>query len=256
MAIGELGTYPHATGAAAAVVSKHEEAQDLVFWSGWFCPYVQRAWIVLEERGIPYQYKEVNPYKKEQHFLDINPKGLVPAVEYKGRALYESLVICEFLEEAYPEHKPSLLPSDPVERAYARIWIDFIAKSVIPAFMRLMMTQEPDKQQEALGEFVKALATLAEKIQGPFFLGEQFSLVDVAVAPWVMRDYVIAENRGFHREAVGPKWKQYAETIEARDSVKSVMSEREKYADIYARYLKNEANSVAGIAFRAGRPLQ
>ena len=34
-----------------------------------FCPYVQRAWITLEERGIPYQYKEVNPYKKEKHFL-------------------------------------------------------------------------------------------------------------------------------------------------------------------------------------------
>ena len=34
-----------------------------------FCPYVQRTWIALEEKGILYQYKEVNPYKKEKHFL-------------------------------------------------------------------------------------------------------------------------------------------------------------------------------------------
>lgn len=108
----------------------------------------------MEEKGVPYQYKEVNPYKKEQHFLgqygrvveprippsayfvlsllDINPKGLVPAVEYKNKALYESLIICEFIEDAYPEHGPSLLPKDPFERARARIWMDFVGKSVVP----------------------------------------------------------------------------------------------------------------------------
>lgn len=45
-----------------------------------FQPFVQRVWIALEEKGIPYEYKEVNPYKKEPHFLKINPKGLVPAL--------------------------------------------------------------------------------------------------------------------------------------------------------------------------------
>lgn len=156
--------------------------------------------------------------------VDINPKGLVPAVEFKGKALYESLIICEFLEDAYPEHKPNLLPSDPSDRAYARIWIDFVSKSIVPGFMRLMMSQEVDKQQEALEEFIKVLRTFSEKIQGPFFFGEQFSLVDVAVAPWIMRDYVIIENRGFTRDAPGAKWEKYAEKVESRDSVKNVMS--------------------------------
>jgi glutathione S-transferase len=58
--------FPHATGLAAKTVADHKEPQDLVFYSGWFCPFVQRSWIALEEKGVPYQYKEVNPYKKEK----------------------------------------------------------------------------------------------------------------------------------------------------------------------------------------------
>ncbi|KAJ7876127.1 glutathione S-transferase [Mycena olivaceomarginata] len=90
---------PRATDNAILTVETHTEPQELIFYAGWFCPFVQRSWIVLEEKGIPCQYKEVNPYKKEKHFLDINPKGLVPTVEYHGKALYESLVLCEFFED-------------------------------------------------------------------------------------------------------------------------------------------------------------
>ncbi|KAI0359623.1 glutathione S-transferase C-terminal-like protein [Trametes cingulata] len=246
--------HPHATGLAAKTVEKHQEPQDLVFYSGWFCPFVQRAWIALEERNIPYQYKEVNPYKKEKHFLDINPKGLVPAIEYKGKALYESLIICEFFEDAFPEHEPHLLPADPFDRAYARLWIDHIAKQIVPGFMRTVMAQEPDKQRENLEELYKALRTLAEKVQGPYFFGDQFSLVDVAVAPWVVRDYILAENRGYSREAAGSAWKAYAEKLESRESVLKTQSDKEHYAEIYARYLRNEAQSEAAKAMRAGRP--
>lgn len=68
--------HPIATGHAAQIVAAHQEPQPLEFYSGhvagkaeltgrWFCPFVQRAWIALEEGKLPYQYKEVNPYKKE-----------------------------------------------------------------------------------------------------------------------------------------------------------------------------------------------
>jgi glutathione S-transferase len=70
--------HPVATGPAAEVVAQHEAPQSLEFYSGsessrlyailigsWFCPFVQRAWIALEEGKLPYHYKEVNPYKKE-----------------------------------------------------------------------------------------------------------------------------------------------------------------------------------------------
>ncbi|PFH52169.1 hypothetical protein AMATHDRAFT_74450 [Amanita thiersii Skay4041] len=251
MGVPDEKIFPHATAAAERTVAEHQAAQDLVYYAGWFCPFVQRGWITLEERKIPYQYKEVNPYKKEPHFLQINPKGLVPALEYKGKALYESLVICEFLEDAYPNHKPSMLPDDPYLRGYARIWIDYISKAVVPGFHRLIQAQEKDKQEAALKEWNEALRKFSAEIKGPYFLGEQFSLVDIAIAPWIVRDHVPADHRGFKREAVGEAWKKYAEQVEKRDSV--VKTQSEHYEEIYGRYLRDEAQSEAAKAIRAGK---
>ena len=112
--------------------------------------------------------------------------------------------MCEFLEDEFPSHKPNLLPSDPADRAYARIWIDFISKSIIHTNQRLIQAQAPEKQREYLEDLKTAERTLAEKVKGPYFFGEEFSLIDVAIVPWVMRDYVLVENRGYRREDVSP----------------------------------------------------
>ncbi|KAJ7072668.1 glutathione-S-transferase [Mycena amicta] len=251
MPIPDEQIFPHATGTAATTVEAHTTLQDLTFYAGWFCPYVQRSWICLEEKGIPYQYKEVNPYKKEKEFLALNPKGLVPAIEYQGRALYESLIICEFLEDAYPEHKPSMLPGDAYTKAYARIWIDFVSKSFVPNFMRLVQAQTDDKRDVARSDLYAALRTFASEAKGPYFLGEEFSLVDAAIVPWILRDHIIAEHRGYSREAVSAEWKRYADHVEQRESV--IKTKSDKYTEIYGRYLRDEAQSEAAKAIRAGR---
>jgi glutathione S-transferase len=74
----------------------------------------------LEEKQIPYQYIEVNPYHKPQSLLDLNPRGLVPTLQYHNKPLYESAVLCQFLEDAYPESTPHLLPADAYEKARTR----------------------------------------------------------------------------------------------------------------------------------------
>lgn len=84
------------------------------------CPFVQRVWSILEEKQIPYQYIEVNPYHKPQSLLSLNPRGLVPTLQYEGKPLFESTVIGEFLEEAFPDHKPRLMPGDVYMRARTR----------------------------------------------------------------------------------------------------------------------------------------
>lgn len=174
----------------------------------------------------------MNPYKKEPHFLAINPKGLVPALEYNGKALYESLVLCEFLEDAYPERAPRLLPEEPYERARVRIWVDHISKRVVPAFYRALQAQDLDAQREgceelsaALGELAAARAQVAaEHGGGSYFLGGQYSLVDVAVTPWVCREFLLEEYRGFRRADVPHGWAAWAEALEARESVKKTLS--------------------------------
>lgn len=65
--------YPEATGLASATVKAHSAEHSLKLYSGWFCPFVQRAWITLEEKGIQYQYIEVNPYHKPEVFLSPLP---------------------------------------------------------------------------------------------------------------------------------------------------------------------------------------
>lgn len=73
--------------------------------------------------------------------------------------------------------------------------------------------------QAALDELVKAQKTLAEKVKGPYFFGEEWSLVDSAVAPWIVRDYVSRENRGYERSMAGSTFEKYAEALENRESV-------------------------------------
>ncbi|KAF8993022.1 glutathione-S-transferase [Cyathus striatus] len=228
--------HPRATGEAEKLVAAHQDTQELVFYAGWFCPYVQRSWITLEEKGIPYQYKEVNPYKKEPHFLAINPKGLVPAVEYGGKAIYESLIICEFLEDAYPEYKPHLLPDQAIDKAIARIWVDFVGKSVIPPIQRLIPTKEKENQDAERTLLYNALKAFSDQIKGPYFFGEKFSIVDVAISPWIVRDYILVEHRGCKREDVGEKWVKYAAEIEKRDSVVKTSSLKEHLTKIYSQH--------------------
>lgn len=163
----------------------------------------------------------------------INPRGLVPAVEYQGKALYESLILCEFFEDAYPSHKPNLLPRDPADRALARMWLDHISKTFVPAFHRLLQAQDVEKQSEALQDVYKSLRKLAENIKGPFFHGE-FGLVDIAIAPWIVRDFVLREHRGFKRGDVSPVWEAYAERVEKRDSVVRTSSvSANQHIDVY-----------------------
>ncbi|KAF9012563.1 thioredoxin-like protein [Cyathus striatus] len=255
MGIPEENIFARATGPAADIVTAHQDPQELVFYSGWFCPFVQRTWIALEEKHIPYQYKEVNPYKKEPSFLAINPKGLVPVIEYHGKAIYESQILCEFLEDAYPTHTPHLLPNDPIDKANAKIWIDHITKSFLPPYFHLLQSQEISAQDKAREEVYAALRKLMNEIKGPYFSGEEFNMVDVMIAPFIMRDWVIREHRGFSREGVGEEWAMYAMEVEGRESVWRTMSVKENYVDIYGRYLRNEAQSQAAKAIREGRAL-
>jgi glutathione S-transferase len=232
------------------------------------CPFVQRAWSVLEEKKIPYQYIEVNPYDKPTSLLTLNPRGLVPTLEYDAKPLYESTVICEFLEDAYPDHGPRLLPSDPYERARTRIWTDFCTSRIIPAWHRFLQFQ-PASDEAGLkavrDEFLGRLKEFAAEMhpEGPFFLGAEPSLIDFVVAPWVQRLWVFdhfkggigipAESEGGDDEAVWGRLRKWKAAVEQRPSIRNTTSEREKYLSIYQKYADDTAQSEMAKASRAGR---
>jgi len=244
-----------ATGAATKTVEEHKEPQDVVLHAAWYCPFTHRGWITLEEKGIPYEYREINIYHRDENyerFLKINPKGMVPALEHNNKALGESLILCEYLEDAYPTNEPRLLPTDAFERAFARLWLDYISKQIVPGYFRLIQAQGVEKQAEAREDYYKILRTFADLVKGPYFFGEEFTLVDIAIAPFIVRDAVLKEKRGYERADVSPKWKQYADKVASRPSVVKTTSEIKDYAHFYVPYLKDEADSEIAKSVRAG----
>lgn len=280
----DLAIHASATGPALRLAQSHSADAPLKLYAGWFCPFVQRAWIVLEEKAVPYQYIEINPYQKDPAFLALNPRGLVPtlAVPHREhdrkvqRPIYESIVICEYLDEAYTDSGTGrLLPADDAyERARCRLWIDHVASRVVPAWYRLMQ-HTPDKGysiEEARAGLHGHLRAFAKEMvdsgadDGPWFLGERFSLVDVMLIPWAVRLWLIDHykkggvgippkgERG-EDERIWARWDSWYEAALRRKSVVDTSSEREVYVEVYKRYADDTTQSEVGKATREGSKL-
>ncbi|PGH18579.1 hypothetical protein AJ79_00358 [Helicocarpus griseus UAMH5409] len=247
-----------ASGLAAATVRKHAKECDLKLFGSCFCPFVQRVWIALEVKGIPYQYIEVDPYKKPESLLEVNPRGLVPAVRHGNWGCYESTVLMEYFDDLEPNN--SLLPPrDPQLRAHCRLWSDHINRHIIPTFYRLLQEQDPQKQLTHSEELKEAITKLvnASHVQGPFFLGPTISFVDVQFAPWMIRlSRVLKPYRGWPDPEEGSRWAAWVNAIESNEHVRATTSEDELYLDSYERYAENRPNtSLLANAINSGRGL-
>ncbi|OOF95790.1 hypothetical protein ASPCADRAFT_130124 [Aspergillus carbonarius ITEM 5010] len=247
-----------ATGLAARTVANRSQDNELKLYGSCFCPFVQRVWIALEVKGIPYQYIEVDPYKKPQSLLDVNPRGLVPGLRHGDWGSYESSVLLEYLEDL--NVGPALLPpGDAKLRAHCRLWTDFINRHIVPNFYRVLQEQDTQKQvsnaQELRDEF-NTLVTAADA-QGPFFLGPRVSFVDVQVAPWIIRlRRALKPYRGWPDPEPGSRWGAWVDAIENNEHIQATTSTDELYLDSYERYAQNRPNtSQVANAINSGRGL-
>jgi len=246
-----------ATGAALATVKKHSKEDTLKLYGSCFCPFVQRVWISLEIKQTSYQYIEIDPYKKPEWYLKLNPRGLVPTIQHGDWQCYESTVLMEYLEDL-GEGQP-LLPADPKKRAQCRLWSDHINRRIIPGFYRYIQAQEAEKQIEFASEFKNEILKLvdAADAEGPFFLGKDIGFVDVQIAPWVIRlNRVLKPYRGWPDPESGSRWARWVQAIEDNEHVKATTSTDELYLDSYERYAENRPNtSEVADAVNSGRGL-
>ncbi|CAN8101562.1 unnamed protein product [Discula destructiva] len=271
---------PHTSGLAAKFAAAHSADHPLKLYGGWFCPFVQRAWITLHEKAIPHQYVEINPYHKAPEFLALNPRGLVPTLavpvnsgDKEQKPLYESTVLCEYLDEAYSDaehYGPRLLPEDVYERARCRLWIDHVSTKIVPGFYK-MIQHTPEKAytiEAARDEFLGHIKTWVKEMEpsssGPWFLGERFSLVDVMLAPWAKRLFLIDHYKlgGTGIAAAKEKdpetwdrWQSWFDAILDRQSVEDTTSTDDKYIEAYKRYAEDTTGSEVGQATRSGNRL-
>lgn len=244
-------------------------SKEVKLFSSWFCPYAQRAWIALEEKGVDYEIVSIIPYvadaskpgglsknplsleekkKKYPEFIAASPKGLVPAIQRGEDRIYESLVCVEYVDEAFPEG-PSLLPADPAKRARARIWASFVSESINPHFYRMLMkpsNEEREDEKKKLVENLVVFARAADSV-GPYFLGDAFSLADISLIPWWRRYFSIgATYRGLDLksdERLRRLW-IWAEACEKRPSVANTIVDQQRLTENYSSYADGTATST------------
>jgi len=150
------------------------------------CPFVQRAAIVLLEKGVSFDRIDVDLGTKPGWFLALSPTGKVPLLKVSqadgsDAVLFESMVICEYLEET--QGGVRLYSDDALTRARQRGWIEFGTATLADAWQFLNATDRPtaDAKQAAFRDRLQRLEAVL--VEGPYFGGVAFSMVDAVFAP-------------------------------------------------------------------------
>ena len=195
----------------------------LVLASHALCPYVQRAAIVLAEKGVAFERREVNLADKPAWFLAVSPLGKTPVLLVAGEPVFESAVICEYLDET---QSPRLHPDDALERARHRGWIEFASAllNTIAGFYTAADDTALCKKCDELRERLRQLERELERRPGPYFAGAPFSLVDAAFGP-VFRYFDVFEriaDFGFFERT--PRLLAWRRTLALRDSVRRAVA--------------------------------
>lgn len=144
------------------------------------CPYVQRAAIVLAEKGVSFERIDVDLANKPDWFKAISPLGKVPLLKVGDDVLFESAAIVEYLDETF---SPRLHPADALVRARHRAWMEF-GSAVLGDIWTVETATDPQVFDDAVAALTEKFSRLeAELGAGPFFAGSEFSIVDAVFAP-------------------------------------------------------------------------
>jgi len=148
--------------------------------------YSHRVRIVLAEKGVTVDIEDIDSKSVNQEILEANPYGTLPTLVDRDLALYESKVIMEYLDERFPH--PPLLPVYPVARAQSRLWIYRIENDWCKLVDTIIANPETKKSQAARKEFNESIVSISDIFtEMPFFMSEEFTLVDCCLAPILWR---------------------------------------------------------------------
>jgi glutathione S-transferase len=185
------------------------------------CPYVQRAAIVLAEKGVPFERRWVDLSAKPEWFLAISPLGKTPVLLAGDVPLFESAVICEYLDEAFA---PRLHPQDALQRARHRAWMEF-GSAVLNAIAGFYAAPDDHALEARRAELRARFEQLEAQLDahGPFFAGPAFSVVDAVFGP-VFRYFDAFEQLGEPALLGGlPRVQAWRAALARRPSVRSAV---------------------------------
>jgi len=211
------------------------------------CPYVQRAAIVLEEKRAPFRRRDVDLAHKPDWFLALSPLGKTPVLLIDDTPIFESAVICEYLDDTL---EPRLHPRDPLQRARHRAWVEF-GSAVLDGIAAFYNAPDEPALQARRDDLVRRFATLERALgPGPYFAGPRMSIVDAVFGP-VFRYFDAFEQLGdFTFFDATPQVRAWRAALQTRPSVQRAVG-----ADHGARLLAFVAgrNSALGRRTRAAQ---
>ena len=205
----------------SAVLPANPHSAAITLVSHVLCPYVQRAAIVLDEKRVPFKRRDIDLARKPDWFKAISPLGKTPVLLVGDTPIFESAVICEYLDDT---RLPRLHPHDPLQRARHRAWMEF-GSAVLNGIAAFYNAPDEAALRSRRNELVQRFATLEGALAaGPYFSGERFSIVDAVFAP-IFRYFDSFEriaDFGFFEAT--PRLRDWRAALAARESVQRAVA--------------------------------
>ena len=216
----------------------------LVLISHLLCPYVQRAVIVLEEKNIPYERIDIDLANKPDWFLKISPLGKTPVLLVGDQPIFESAVICEYLDEITPHR---MQPDTPLVRAQHRAWMEF-ASATLNAIGALYSALNECSLATKVGDLRQKFSQIELKLNTgaqdlPYFAGESFCMVDAAFAPVFRYFDVLDTIDDFGVFTHTPRVNAWRAALQQRDSVRKAV--RTDYPELLSEFLIQRKSALS-----------
>jgi stringent starvation protein A len=194
----------------------------MTLYSGTTDPFSQRCRIVLYEKGMDFQIIDVDIYNRHEDVAAINPYGRVPVLVERDLILYEANIINEYIDERFPH--PQLMPADPVMRARARLFLHRFENEMFCHIGAVEHgTQKAaEKARQIIADNLTQIAPVFTKQK--YMLGDEFSMLDVAIAPLLWR----LELYGIQLGKEAAPLMKYAERLFSRPAYIEAMTPAEK----------------------------
>lgn len=206
------------------------------------CPYVQRAVIALREKDVPFERIDIDLANKPDWFLAVSPLGKTPVLMVGESAIFESAVICEYLEET---QTPALHPHDPLARAQHRAWIE-LASATLNDIGRFYTAPDSAAYQASAAALKDRFARIELALaDGPYFAGAQFSLVDAAFGPALRYFEVFDAASGVALFEATPKLRAWRKALSDRPSVREAV--QADYAQRLRQFVIKQGSVLGGL---------
>lgn len=208
------------------------ESGKLRLYSMRFCPFAQRARILLTHKGIDFEIVNINLKSKPEWFLEKTPLGTVPVIEKDDIIVYDSPIVCQYLDETYPGEK--LTPADPYQRAKDAMLVELDTKKVITPFYKVRQSKSP----EAVAELLTGLETLEKDLKSratQFFGGDRLMMIDIMLWPHIELIHYLGQVN----EALSLKPERFPLLCAWIDAMKAVPSVKENMCseDLFAKLM-------------------